>query len=100
MSKRKHRRERNFNKSCCCEPVCCCEPICCCEPVCCCESVGNDCCGSGNIFGGINSCIVPIIFLLIACGSGLLNNNCSVLIILLFLLCGGCFGNMFGGSGY
>ena len=94
MSKRKHRRERN---NCCCEPMCC-EPMCC-EPMCC-EPVGNDCCGTGNIFGGLNSCITPIIFLLIACGSGLLNSNCSVLIILLFLLCGGCFGNIFGGDGY
>ena len=82
MSKRKHRRERN---DCCCEPVCC-------------EPMGNSCCGTGNIFGGLNNCITPIIFLLIACSSGLLNNNCSVLIILLFLLCGGCFGSIFGGG--
>lgn len=89
MSKRKR-----YNKSC-----CCCEPQpCCCEPQpCCCQE--NSCCGNGgNIFGGMNSCITPIIFLLIACGSGVLNNNCSYLIILLFLLCGGCFGNLFGGE--
>ena len=99
MSKRKHSRERRRRRfdNCCCEPVCC-EPVCC-EPVCCCEPVGNSCCGTGSIFGGMNSCITPIIFLLIACGSGLLNNNCSVLIILLFLLCGGCFGNLLGGDG-
>lgn len=63
---------------------------CCCEPV--------ECCGTGNAFNGINSCVTPIIFLLIACGSGLLSNNCSYLIILLFLLCGGSFGNLFGGG--
>lgn len=91
MSKR-----RKYDKSC-----CCCEPKpCCCEQApCCCEQ--TSCCGnSGNIFGGMNSCITPIIFLLIACGSGVLNNNCSYLIILLFLLCGGCFGNLFGGESY
>ena len=87
MSKRKHCREKKYDDCCCCEPVCC-------------EPMGNACCGTGNIFGGLNSCITPIIFLLIACASGLLNSNCSVLIILLFLLCGGCFGNMFGGDGY
>lgn len=76
MSK-KHSRKRDYD-------CCCCEPM--------------PCCGTGNIFGGMNSCITPIIFLLIACGSGLLNNNCSVLIILLFLLCGGSFGNLFGGE--
>ncbi|GAA0084321.1 hypothetical protein ACH36K_17425 [Clostridium sp. MB05] len=65
---------------------------CCCEPV--------SCCGSGNVFSGVNSCVAPIIFLLIACGSGVLNNNCSFLIILLFLLCGDCFGNLFGGDGF
>ena len=69
MSK-KHSHKRDYDDCCCCEPM--------------------PCCGTGNIFGGMNSCITPIIFLLIACGSGLLNNNCSVLIILLFLLCGGC----------
>ncbi|MBQ6820536.1 MAG: hypothetical protein IJO26_04480 [Clostridium sp.] len=84
MSKRKSCREKKYD-DCCCEAVCC-------EPV-------NSCC-SGNIFGGLNNCITPIIFLLIACGSGLLNNNCSVLIILLFLLCGGCFGNIFGGNSW
>lgn len=63
----------------------------------CCESYNNDgCCGSA--FAGLNSCVTPIIFLLIACGSGLLRNNRSYLIILLFLLTGGCFGNLFGNS--
>ena len=74
-SKRKHKKE-----------CCCCEP--CCEP----------CCGNQGVFNGVDSCVVPIIFLLIACGSGLLNSNCSFLIILLFLLVGGSFGNMFGGE--
>ena len=87
MSKKKHTK-------CCCQE-CCCEP-CCCEP-CCNNAVANN--GNcGNIFGGLNNCVAPIIFLLIACGSGLLNNNCSYLIILLFLLCGGSFGNLFGGA--
>lgn len=63
----------------------------------CCEPVSGY--GSGNVFNGVNSCVAPIIFLLIACGSGVLNNNCSFLIILLFLLCGDCFGNLFGGEG-
>ena len=78
MSK-KHSHKRDYDDCCCCEPM--------------------PCCGTGNIFGGMNSCITPIIFLLIACGSGLLNNNCSVLIILLFLLCGACLGSLFGGDG-
>ena len=79
------------NKNCCQE--CCCEP-CCCKN----NAVANNsgCCG--NIFGGLNNCVAPIIFLLIACGSGLLNNNCSYLRILLFLLCGGSYGNLFGGN--
>lgn len=64
----------------------------CCQEVCC--NTGNGCCGSA--FAGLNSCVAPIIFLLIACGSGVLRNNKSYLIILLFLLCGGCFGNLFG----
>ena len=34
--------------------------------------------------------VAPIIFLLIACGSGLLNSCSSYLIILLFILFGGC----------
>ena len=55
---------------------------CCCEEVCCCPSNnagygGNGCCGSQ--FAGLNSCVSPIIFLLIACGSGLLRNNRSFL---------------------
>lgn len=57
----------------------------------------DDCCCPGF---GINNCVAPIIFLLIACGSGILNNNCSYLIILLFLLCGGFTGNLFGGGDY
>ncbi|EKQ53151.1 MULTISPECIES: hypothetical protein [unclassified Clostridium] len=68
---------------------------------CCCEKKHQECCcyesgsyGSG-LFGGGNGC-TPIIFLLIACGSGLLNCNKSYLIILLFLLCGGCFSDFFG----
>lgn len=60
--------------------------------------LGYDDCCCGNVFGGVNSCVAPIIFLLIACGSGILNNNCSYLIILLFLLCGGSYGNLFGGG--
>ena len=77
----------------------CCQE-CCCEPCCCNNAVSNmnntGCCG--NVFGGLNNCVAPIIFLLIACGSGLLNNNCSYLKILLFLLCGGSYGNLFGGN--
>ena len=52
------------NKNCCQE--------CCCEPCCCNNAVSNmnntGCCG--NVFGGLNNCVAPIIFLLIACGSG------------------------------
>ena len=33
------------------------------------------CCG--NVFGGLNNCVAPIIFLLIACGSGLLVKDTS-----------------------
>lgn len=74
---------------------------CCCEEVCCCpgNDMGNYGNGPfGNAFSGLNSCVSPIIFLLIACGSGLLRSNRSFLIILLFLLCGGCFGNLFGAN--
>lgn len=74
---------------------CCCEKRkeeCCCKPVCCCKE--NDSCGSG--FGG--STCTPIIFLLIACGSGLLNCNKSYLIILLFILCGGSFAHLLSGN--
>lgn len=59
---------------------------------CCCERKHDECCCSSNnsgFLGGGSGC-TPIIFLLIACGSGLLNCNKSYLIILLFLLCGGC----------
>lgn len=81
-------RKRRREKDCCCEM----------KQVCCCEMNQNSCCDQGGVFNGVNSCVVPIIFLLIACGSGLLNNNCSFLIILLFLLIGGSFGSMFGGE--
>jgi len=66
---------------------------------CCCEKKHDDCCcdsmsGSG-LLGGGSGC-TPILFLLIACGSGLLNCNKSYLIILLFLLCGGSFSKFLG----
>ncbi len=67
---------------------------------CCCEKKHDECCCQSNntgFLGGGNSC-TPIIFLLIACGSGLLNCNKSYLIILLFLLCGGCFSSFLGGN--
>lgn len=67
------------------------------ERDCCCEMNYDPCCNQGA-FNGVNSCVEPIIFLLIACGSGLLNNNCSYLIILLFLLFGSSFGSIFGGQ--
>ena len=65
-----------------------------------CKKRHDDCCcdsmyGNSGLLGGGNSC-TPILFLLIACGSGLLNCNKSYLIILLFLLCGGCFSNLLG----
>ncbi|MBE6048218.1 MAG: hypothetical protein E7213_07455 [Clostridium sp.] len=71
------------------------------------EYSNNNCCNpcsSGNnmmngIFGGTGCGLwEAIIFWLIACGAGLLNNN-SILIILLFLLYGWCgdgCGNSFG----
>lgn len=74
MSKRKHRH--------CCEEV---KPMM--DDCCCCENNGY------GGFGGFGD-IAPIIFLLIACGAGLLNNNCSYLIILLFLLCGDTMGSL------
>ncbi len=55
------------------------------ECVPCCENNS----GCGGIFSGLGSGITPIIFLLIACSSGLLCSNSSILIILVFLLCGG-----------
>ena len=65
---------KNRNKKCCCQE-------CCCEPCCCNNAVSNmnntGCCG--NVFGGLNNCVAPIIFLL-------------------FLLCGGSYGNLFGGN--
>lgn len=78
---------------------------CCCErkhrrhqeecSCCCCDSGSNY--SDGGLFGfGGGSPITPIIFLLIAFGSGLLNCNKSFLIILLFILCGGCFSGLFG----
>ncbi len=66
---------------------------------CCCEKKHHECCCESNnsgLFGGGGSGCTPIIFLLIACGSGLLNCNKSYLIILLFLLCGGCFTDFLG----
>ena len=58
------------------------ECCCCCQP--CCPQNNNynngGCCG--NPFSGINSCVAPIIFLLIACGSGLLCSGSSYFIIL------------------
>ncbi|WP_160692992.1 hypothetical protein [Clostridium sp. C2-6-12] len=71
---------------------------------CCCKKRHDDCCcnsmsSNSGLFGGGNSC-TPILFLLIACGSGLLNCNKSYLIILLFLLCGGCFSNILGSGNY
>jgi len=67
---------------------------------CCCEKKHDDCCcnsmssHSGLLGGGGG--LTPILFLLIACGSGLLNCNKSYLIILLFLLCGGSFSKFLG----
>lgn len=92
-------KHRDKESCCCCDP--CCNP--CCNPCCC-----NPCCGGGNNmgsngflggFGGACGIWQAILFWLIACGAGLLNNN-SILIILLFLLYGwsgdcGC-GNGFG----
>lgn len=84
-----------MSKKCCkkeCKP--CCEMKCCCESDCCC---GNNNGGCGDIFSGLGSGVTPIIFLLIACGSGLLGCNSSYLIILVFLLCGGdSVSNLFG----
>lgn len=90
MSKHKDKR------SCCnCCDVCCCNPCCSGNN----NMMGNN--GMNGIFGGTGCGLwEAIIFWLIACGAGLLNNN-SILIILLFLLygwsgdCGGC-GNGFG----
>lgn len=66
---------------------------------CCCKMKHHhDDCGCDSmsgLLGGGSGC-TPILFLLIACGSGLLNSNKSFLIILLFLLCGGCFTNLLG----
>ncbi|MBN1068721.1 hypothetical protein DVW02_12125 [Clostridium botulinum] len=84
MSKRKNK--------CCCEKKmkdCCCTP--CCTPCCTNNTAGYG--GAGNGFLGGGCGVAPIIFLLIACGSGLLNCNSSYLIILLFILFGGCFLN-------
>ena len=87
MSKKKNK--------CCCEKKCCCErkqqDNCCCETQCCCTNNNNNN-NYGGLFGmGGNCAVAPIIFLLIACGSGLLNCGSSYLIILLFILFGGCF---------
>lgn len=69
---------------------------CCCKQSCGCQQ--NSCGCNNNGFFGLNGCVTPIIFLLIACGSGLLCSNKSYLIILLFLLCGGSFTSLFGGG--
>ena len=85
MSKRKHDDEYY-----CCQMVPCCN--CCCS-----NNPGYGGLGNFGGFGGFgNSCgnnnwnngiLEAIIFWLIACGAGILNNN-SILIILLFLLYG------------
>ena len=68
---------------------------------CCCEKKHEECCCNdsmsmgSSLLGGGSGC-TPILFLLIACGSGLLNCNKSYLIILLFLLCGGSFSKFLG----
>lgn len=93
MSKKKNKC--CCEKKCCCERkqqdnCCCCSP-CCCETQCCCTNNNNNN-NYGGLFGmGGNCAVAPIIFLLIACGSGLLNCGSSYLIILLFILFGGCF---------
>jgi len=81
MSKRKHK--------------CCCEKK---HEECCCDSRSDDYGSVSGLLGG-GGC-TPILFLLIACGSGLLNCNKSYLIILLFLLCGGSFSKFLGSGGY
>ena len=95
-----------MSKNCCPKRYC----KCCCQPCPKTKSVAEEkvyvdcnCCGESNNGGyedgilGIGSGIAPIIFLLIACGSGLLACNSSYLIILLFLLCGGdSVSNLFG----
>lgn len=93
MSK-KHKDERYYccsctpyynNPCCCCDP-CCCDP-CCCDPCCCNAMMNNPYGNMGNMGNWNNGILEAIIFWLIACGAGLLN-NCSILIILLFLLYG------------
>ncbi|WP_315078946.1 hypothetical protein [uncultured Clostridium sp.] len=86
MSKKKNKRGKKM-RDCCCKP--------CCTP--CCGNNVDGYGGSGGLldggFLGGGCGLAPIIFLLIACGSGLLNCNSSFLIILLFILFGGCFLN-------
>lgn len=91
--------ERKHQDNCCCSP-CCCETPCCCTNNCCCANNNNNNYGYGGLFGGFGGCsaLAPIIFLLIACGSGLLNCGSSFLIILLFILFGGCFTGSYNGS--
>ena len=85
MSKKK----RKCN-DCCCEKMC---DSCCCETPCCCNN-NNSYGGTGGLLGGCGGGgLAPIIFLSLACGSGLLNCGSSYLIILLFILFGGCFFN-------
>jgi len=85
MSKRKHKDDS------------CCVSMCCMNNNCGCCSGGY---GRNDGFGFGNGILEAILFWLIACGAGLLNNS-SILIILLFLLYGwscnsGCGGNGFG----
>lgn len=85
---RKHKDKR----SCCCCPCECCDPCCCSGYM---NNYGNG--GFGNIGGTGCGLWEAILFWLIACGAGLLNNN-SILIILLFLLYGWCGDNGCGNS--
>jgi hypothetical protein len=66
---------------------------------CCCKQKHDECCCQPASSGFLGGGCTPIIFLLIACGSGLLNCNKSYLIILLFLLCGGSFSKFLGSGG-
>ncbi|WP_294153166.1 hypothetical protein [uncultured Clostridium sp.] len=107
MSKKKNKSccekkcgcERKHDNCCCSQ---CCSPCCCETSCCCCSNNNNNNYGNGfGLFGGNGSCsaVAPIIFLLIACGSGLLNCGSSYLIILLFILFGGCFTGNNGSTG-
>lgn len=87
MSKKKKREE---NSCCCCMNECCCQNQCCCENQCCCN---NNSCGTND--GWLSA----LIFLVVACGAGLLNNCNSFLIILVFLLCGSSIPGLTNGCG-